>query len=97
MDAWGAGGAADRVRHGGDDERGENDQRHAGQLLQALSSLHPGQNWCKTHPETSFLRLGRPTFFHVVPLDGVGSVVTHVSPFSFTFNHVSNLVLGEDA
>jgi len=31
----------------------------------------------------------KPTFFHVVPLDG-GPIVTKQAPFSFTFNHVSN-------
>ena len=33
----------------------------------------------------------KPTFFHVVKLDG-GDVVTRRSPFSFTFNHVANTV-----
>lgn len=33
-----------------------------------------------------------PTYFHVVTLDGSRDVLTLASPFSFTFNHVSNLV-----
>jgi len=38
----------------------------------------------------------KPTFFHIVPLDGASPVLTHQSPFTFTFNHVSNLVLSPD-
>jgi len=37
-----------------------------------------------------------PSYFHIVPLDGSNKVVTKKSPFSFTFNHVSNLVEAED-
>jgi len=33
-----------------------------------------------------------PTYFHIVTLDGSQDVVTRTSPFSFTFNHVANLV-----
>jgi len=38
-----------------------------------------------------------PTYFHIVTLDGTQEVITRTSPFSFTFNHVANLVQEEEA